>query len=81
MIARRAGGDDEDDNSSSSNGSQTPSQKHARRENRLAEKLERKKAAKMMDLQYFLEMVDLKHRYGSNLRKHPSPSIKKLPVT
>ena len=23
----------------------------------------------MMDLQYFLEMVDLKHRYGSNLRK------------
>jgi metallophosphoesterase superfamily enzyme len=22
----------------------------------------------MLDLQYFLEMVDLKHRYGSNLR-------------
>ncbi len=24
----------------------------------------------MMDLQYFLEMVDRKHRYGSNLRKY-----------
>uniref|UniRef100_L2G8Q1 Iq calmodulin-binding motif protein n=1 Tax=Colletotrichum fructicola (strain Nara gc5) TaxID=1213859 RepID=L2G8Q1_COLFN len=28
----------------------------------------RKKDSKMMGLQYFLEMVDLKHRYGSNLR-------------
>ena len=28
------------------------------------------KNAKMMDLQYFLEMVDQKHRYGSNLRKY-----------
>lgn len=26
--------------------------------------------AKMMDLQYFLEMVDLKHRHGSNLRSY-----------
>lgn len=72
-IARRAGGDDDDDeddsSSSSSNRSQTPAQKQARREKRLAEKQERKRAAKMMDLQYFLEMVDLKHRYGSNLRK------------
>lgn len=24
----------------------------------------------MMDLSYFLEMVDVKHRYGSNLRKY-----------
>lgn len=30
----------------------------------------RRKTAKMMDLQYFLEMVDQKHRYGSNLRKY-----------
>jgi hypothetical protein len=30
----------------------------------------RKKNAKMMDLQYFLEMVDHKHRHGSNLRKY-----------
>ena len=28
------------------------------------------KSAKQMDLSYFLEMVDLKHRYGSNLRKY-----------
>ncbi|KAH8432697.1 IQ calmodulin-binding motif protein [Aspergillus melleus] len=27
-------------------------------------------SAKTMDLQYFLEMVDLKHRHGSNLRKY-----------
>ncbi len=32
----------------------------------------RKKTAKMMDLQYFLELVDQKHRYGSNLRKYHS---------
>ncbi|EED16189.1 IQ calmodulin-binding motif protein [Talaromyces stipitatus ATCC 10500] len=30
------------------------------------------KKAKMMDLQYFLEMVDTKHRYGSNLRAYHS---------
>lgn len=28
------------------------------------------KMAKMMDQRYFLEMVDLKHRHGSNLRKY-----------
>lgn len=68
-IARRAGGVDEDVSSSSSNESETPSQKQARREKRLTEKQERIKGSKMMDLQYFLEMVDLKHRYGSNLRQ------------
>ena len=70
-IARRAGGVDEDVNYSSSDESETPSQKQARHEKRLAEKQERIKGSKMMDLQYFLEMVDLKHRYGSNLRKIP----------
>jgi hypothetical protein len=30
------------------------------------------KTAKTMDLQYFLEMVDTKHRYGSNLRAYHS---------
>jgi hypothetical protein len=34
------------------------------------QRAEREKAAKMMDLQYFLEMVDQKHRYGSNLRAY-----------
>lgn len=32
--------------------------------------VEVEKTAKMMDLQYFLEMVDTKHRYGSNLRTY-----------
>lgn len=68
-IARRAGGVDEEVSSSSSNESETPSQRQARREKRLAEKQERINGSKMMDLQYFLEMVDLKHRYGSNLRQ------------
>jgi hypothetical protein len=30
----------------------------------------RAKNSKMMDLQYFLELVDQKHRYGSSLRKY-----------
>ena len=33
-------------------------------------KAEIDKSAKMMDLQYWLEMVDRKHRYGSNLRTY-----------
>ncbi len=56
------------DDSSLSSDSETPSQRQARREKRWQEKQERIKSAKMLDLQYFLEMVDLKHRYGSNLR-------------
>ena len=70
-IARRAGGDEESSLSSSSdNDAVTPSQKEARRRRRLAEKQERTKSAKQMDISYFLEMVDVKHRYGSNLRKY-----------
>lgn len=41
-----------------------------RREARAAARAKRAASAKMMDLQYFLEMVDVKHRYGSNLRKY-----------
>ena len=48
----------------------TPPQKESRRRKRLAEKQERLKSAKTMDLSYFLEMVDVRHRYGSNLRKY-----------
>lgn len=40
-------------------------QKEARRRKRWEEKQERIKSAKMMDLQYFLEMIDVKHRYGN----------------
>jgi hypothetical protein len=40
------------------------------RKKRFEQRAEREKTAKMMDLQYFLEMVDQKHRYGSNLRAY-----------
>lgn len=78
-IARRAGNDaDEpgvsDSGSSSSESSaesdrdRTEEEKEAARRKREEVKQQRKKDAKTMGLQYFLEMVDLKHRYGSNLR-------------
>jgi hypothetical protein len=71
MIARRAGGDEDSDHSSSDEDENSPEQElQARKKRKLEEKAERQKAAKMMDLQYFLEMVDLKHRYGSNLRTY-----------
>ncbi|MDI1488222.1 MAG: hypothetical protein OHK93_007496 [Ramalina farinacea] len=83
MVARRANADEESSLSSSSSLSDTshdihspttsPSAKDklARQQRKLAEKQERVKSAKTMDLSYFLEMVDTpKHRYGSNLRKY-----------
>lgn len=81
-IARRAGGDvdaDDDESSSSSSSSSSDSssgdsasseQREAARKRREEAKAARRKTAKMMGLQYFLEMVDLKHRYGSNLRMY-----------
>ena len=81
QIARRAGADDKSDSasdassediSSSGNASEhlTHEERQERRQRRLDAREARKKNAKMMDLQYFLEMVDQKHRYGSNLRKY-----------
>lgn len=84
-IARRAGADDtspsvSDFSSSSSSEDESsgpvPKKRPSRQERDAAAKkrgeatAQRKKTAKMMDLQYFLEMVDHKHRYGSNLRKY-----------
>ena len=78
-VARRANADEESSLSGSSSSTSlpdhdqlSPSQKEkaARKAKKLAEKQERVKSAKMMDLSYFLEMVDVKHRYGSNLRKY-----------
>jgi hypothetical protein len=68
-IARRAGADDAD------YGSETDDDDHSEgladyRKKRIEERAAREKTAKMMDLQYFLEMVDVKHRYGSNLRAY-----------
>ncbi|GKZ66578.1 hypothetical protein AnigIFM50267_000443 [Aspergillus niger] len=71
-VAKRAGGDDDDDLESKTattsshtgdNGSVTDSSPTI-----LHHDLPAGTTAKMMDLQYFLEMVDLKHRHGSNLR-------------
>ena len=47
-------------------------EREARRKRRAEAREERKKFAKMMDMQYFLEMVDRKHRYGANLRAYHS---------
>ena len=60
-IARRAGGDDQDHEKP---GSEADSPGHK------LEKQKRTQSTQMMDLSYFLEMVDVNHRYGSNLRKY-----------
>lgn len=67
LITMRAGGDP-DSESDSVDENLSPEEREAYRQRRAQEKIERQKAAKIMDLQYFLEMVDLKHRYGANLR-------------
>lgn len=78
IIARRAGHDDldsdDDDDSSISSASTDASPEEKDRIRQLRDKLlaGRKHQAQMMGLQYFLEMVDLKHRYGSNLRMYHS---------
>lgn len=71
-IARRAGNDaDEAADGSSSSSSSSDSESGSEEKRRKEEaKARRKKDAKTMGLQYFLEMVDLKHRYGSNLRTY-----------
>ncbi|ETI22617.1 hypothetical protein G647_06693 [Cladophialophora carrionii CBS 160.54] len=81
-IARRAGADDRSPSASDLSSSDmseegqglgtmpTQQEKAATRKRRAEANAVRKKTAKMMDLQYFLEMVDQKHRYGSNLRKY-----------
>ncbi|KAL8852891.1 MAG: hypothetical protein Q9221_002267 [Calogaya cf. arnoldii] len=66
-IARRAGGDEY---SSDENAALSPEDKEARRRARSSQMEERMKTARTMDLAYFLEMVDIHHRYGSHLRKY-----------
>lgn len=76
IIAGRAAQDMDDDTSSIDSDSENDSelstsekqeQAHRKREEA---KARRRKDARMIGLQYFLEMVDLKHRYGSNLRTY-----------
>lgn len=74
-IARRAGGDLEDDRGSSSDSgsgsdSDSDSGPETRQKRKDSRARRRSDATMMMGLQYFLEMVDLKHRYGSNLRQY-----------
>ncbi|KAJ4382939.1 hypothetical protein N0V86_002166 [Didymella sp. IMI 355093] len=70
-IARRAGADDAPDAShSDTDDACSPEERTNQKMKKDVQKTERDKTAKMMDLQYFLEMVDQKHRYGSNLRAY-----------
>ncbi|OAQ98158.1 hypothetical protein LLEC1_01496 [Akanthomyces lecanii] len=46
----------------------SPEDKAALRQQRQVENAKRRAEARTMGLQYFLEMIDVKHRYGSNLR-------------
>ncbi|KAJ4266202.1 hypothetical protein NW762_004183 [Fusarium torreyae] len=73
-IARRAG---HDDLLSESESSESESDEDASPEERAAARARREKAiadrrheARMMGIRYFLEMVDQKHRYGSNLCRY-----------
>lgn len=68
-IARRAGADDPH-NESESDQEHGPEDWTEQRRKSGERRAQREKSAKMMDLQYFLEMVDHKHRYGSNLRAY-----------
>ena len=79
-VAKRAGA--EDRSSSESEGSAQadghgPEQDEMHKRKKLAKKVlgrkaqsEDEKAAKTMELAYWLELVDQKHRHGSNLRKY-----------
>ncbi|CAJ2500254.1 Uu.00g031070.m01.CDS01 [Anthostomella pinea] len=78
-IAQRAAADEDSDHSKCSSSAPptdeepertTPEQREAARKRRMKAQAKRREHAKMMGLQYFLEMVDLKHRYGSNLRTY-----------
>ncbi|KAK8009032.1 IQ calmodulin-binding motif protein [Apiospora marii] len=78
-IAMRANGDEDSSHSDSESESSsdleihdnmTEKEKEKVRQRRAKAKAKRRKKAKMMGLQYFLEMVDVKHRYGSNLRQY-----------
>jgi hypothetical protein len=78
-VAKRAAQDDPSDSGGSENehygqeantSALSDEQRNdLRRRRREARELSQKKA-KMMELQYWLEFVDIKHRHGSNLRKY-----------
>lgn len=67
-IARHAGQDDQSSTDVDSHLSGDELEQY--RKTKAEQKRERQKYAKMMGLDYFLEMVDSKHRYGSHLRAY-----------
>ena len=74
-IARRAGADEDSAHSRCSSPSTLDEREfdtlsQEQKQKRLKAQEKRRKHARVMGLQYFLEMVDLKHRYGSNLRAY-----------
>lgn len=78
-IARHAGADEDSDDAEDSSSSSlneedlqgmSAEKKAEVRKKRMKSRAKRRERAIMMGLQYFLEMVDLKHRYGSNLRAY-----------
>ena len=72
-IAHHARGDESDHENDTSSLLSTDSIKPGNVSQKTRERRRRQKEewkGKMMDLPYFLEMVDLKHRYGSNLRAY-----------
>jgi hypothetical protein len=73
-IARRAGADDHSPTRSApslnSDASASSDQHEAQAQKPVQSRDGQRGPAKMMDIQYFLEMVDQKHRYGSSLRKY-----------
>jgi len=62
--------EDTSDSDEHENLSSDPLERQKQLEERAVERKEREHNARAMSLQYFLEMVDLKHRYGSNLRAY-----------
>lgn len=73
IITRRAGADEEGRSETShedEDSGLSEEQKMDKRRKRMKQNATRQKSAKIMDLQYFLEMVDVRHRYGSNLRTY-----------
>jgi hypothetical protein len=78
-IAERAGAYDSSGSGTDGSGDTDVSEKEATDQNlsqeerrkRHQKRVERRaKTSKVMELQYFLELVDQKHRYGSSLRKY-----------
>ncbi|KAI9723175.1 MAG: hypothetical protein M1828_004278 [Chrysothrix sp. TS-e1954] len=68
QVARRAGNDDTSEESGEDN--LPPEQREEWKNKRQVDKKQREISARMMGLEYFLEMVDEKHRYGSHLRSY-----------